>query len=294
MRQNSVDISANSAALKSSGENNKSKKKEKKGINIPLTIIGIVLCAVLLPILIINLILIIQGFGGDKSKVPNIGGYFPLMVESESMEPTIMTGDLIIVHTVDNADELEVGDIVTYWENQPGGALITHRIAEVTTDSEGKKVYRTKGDGNVIADSRYLYPENVVGTYKSRLAGMGRIAMFMQTIPGLIVCVILPLTLFVVYDIIRRKRIAKANNNETAALLAELEELKRQQAQRELEAESTKTADSDNKDDSTGTAQPERSDDTSSDEKVSEGAENSVSEDEAANENTADKEGQEK
>lgn len=242
MKQNSVDVSVKNASINSSGENKKSKKKEKTGINIPLTVTGIVLCAVLLPILVINMILIFQGFGGDKSKVPNIGGYFPLMVESESMEPTIMTGDLIIVHTVDNADDLQVGDIVTYWENQPGGALITHRIAEITTDSDGKKVYRTKGDGNVIADSRFLYPENVVGTYKTRLAGMGKIAMFMQTIPGLIVCVILPLTLFVVYDVIRRKRIAKANNNETAALLAELEELKKQQAQRELEAENSKTA----------------------------------------------------
>lgn len=223
--------------------NNKDSGKKSSGRSKALTIVGIILCVVFLPILILNIILIIQGFSGDKSKVPNIGGYFPLMVETGSMEPTIMTGDLIIVHTIDNADDLKVGDIVTYWDNQPGGTLITHRIAEVTKDDAGKTAYRTKGDGNPVEDGRYLYPDRVVGVYVNRFAGMGKVAMFMQTVPGLIICVVLPLMIFVIYDVIRRRRISKAGNAETAALMAELEALKKQQAQRELESGNSSASD---------------------------------------------------
>ena len=216
--------------------------KKQKG-NKVLTIIGIVLCVLLLPILIINIILIVQGFDSNKSNLPNIGGYFPLMVQSGSMEPTICEGDLIFVHLIDSTDDLKVDDIITYWDNEPGGTLVTHRIAEITKDKDNKLVYRTKGDGNPIEDSRYLYPDKVVGVYVNRFAGLGRVAMFMQTIPGLIVCVVLPLLIFVVYDVIRRRRIAKSTTDETAALMAELEELKKQKAQSEtsLPSEEPKT-----------------------------------------------------
>ncbi len=198
-----------------------------------MTIVGIVLCVLLLPVLILNIMLIIQGFGADKSKLPNIGGYFPLMVQSGSMSGTIEVGDLIIVHTVDNADSMSVGDIVTYWDGEPGGSLVTHRIAQVTTDKDNKLVYRTKGDANPAEDTAFLYPDKIVGTYVTRFPGLGNVAMFMQTIPGLIVCVVLPLSIFIAYDIIRRRKIDKSSKKETAQLMAELEELKKLKAQQE-------------------------------------------------------------
>ncbi len=55
----------------------------------------------------------------------------------------------------------------------------------------------------------------------------------MQTTPGLIVCVILPMVLLVGYDMIRRRMYEKANQKDTDALLKELEELRRLKAERE-------------------------------------------------------------
>ena len=49
---------------------------------------------------------------------------------------------------------LKVGDVITY--RPPAGAgpdhLITHRIAAITTDKSGARVFRTKGDANQVAD----------------------------------------------------------------------------------------------------------------------------------------------
>jgi signal peptidase len=49
---------------------------------------------------------------------------------------------------------LKLGDVITY--RPPAGAgpdhLVTHRIAAITTDQSGGRVFRTKGDANEVAD----------------------------------------------------------------------------------------------------------------------------------------------
>lgn len=196
-----------------------------------LSVCGIIACIILVPILTINLILIIQGFTQDSSTLPNIAGYFPLMVRSGSMSSAIEEGDLIIVHTVGKDDVLQVGDIVTYWDSEPGSTLITHRIIAVTEDDKGQLAYRTRGDANNATDYDLLYPDKVVGIFSARIPYLGNVALFMQTIPGVIVCVVLPLALFVIYDVIRRRRIESKNRQEADALMAELEQLKQEQAE---------------------------------------------------------------
>ena len=52
------------------------------------TIIGIILCVILAPLLIFNLILVIQGVVNPE-EVPGIAGYKPMMVLTESMEDYI-------------------------------------------------------------------------------------------------------------------------------------------------------------------------------------------------------------
>ena len=55
--------------------------------------------------------------------------------------------------------------------------------------------------------------------------------MFLQTTPGLLVCIVLPIGLFVAYEVIRRRKFDKEKQADTKALLAELEALRAQQAQ---------------------------------------------------------------
>lgn len=225
--------------------NNKKSGKNKEKTSprsLIFSIIGIVLCVVLIPILILNIVLIIQSFSGDDSKIPNIGGAFPLMVKSGSMSPTIEEGDLIILKASDTNYDYKLNEIVTFWENGAGSTLITHRIIDITNDDKGKIAYVTKGDDNNTKDSKLVYPEDIVGIYQNRLPGIGRIALFMQTIPGIIICVILPLVIFVVYDIIRRKLISNKEKSETAALLAELESLKQEKSSSNAAKEENKSA----------------------------------------------------
>lgn len=216
-------------------ETKKRIKQKQSTAGRVLSILGIVACILLIPILVLNMILIVQGFTADSSSIPNIGGVFPLMVQSGSMSGCIEEGDLIFSHTIDNKTSLQVDDIVTFWDDGAGSILVTHRIIDITTDDDGNVAYRTKGDANNASDARLVSSDDIVGVYDFRVPGLGNVAMFMQTIPGLIICVFVPLALFILYDIIRRRHIEKSERIETAALLEELKRLKKEAASAQAE-----------------------------------------------------------
>ncbi len=210
--------------------------KEKASISHKIfSVIGVVLCLILAPILIINITLIIKSTT-NKDEVPDIGGYFPMIVLTDSMYPDIKSGDLIICHTIDVGNVKEK-DVISFFDPAGNGSsVVTHRVVEIVNE-DGRLFFRTKGDNNNTEDKDLVPAENLVGVYKTRIAGAGNIAMFMQTTTGLIVCVVLPIILLVGYDIIRRRIYEKKNRTDTAALLAELETLKAEKAKRDEEKE---------------------------------------------------------
>lgn len=210
--------------------NNNSAEASSLKHNI-LTVIGTVICIILLPILAINVTLIAKSYI-NADEVPSVGGYLPLIVLTDSMYPYIESGDLIICHTIEG-DEVAVGDVISYFDPEGNGtSIVTHRVTEVTTDDAGL-AFRTKGDANNVEDSMLVPEKSLVGIYKSRIAGAGNVAMFMQTSTGLIVCVVLPLLLLVGYDVIRSRAQESKKQKDTDALLAELEALKAEKAAKE-------------------------------------------------------------
>lgn len=198
------------------------------------TILGSVLCIILVPILIINLTLIVKSYT-NKETVPSFGGYLPLIVLTDSMYPDIKSGDLIICHTAD-AQSIRVNDVISFFDPQGNGtSVVTHRVTELV-EKDGALFFRTKGDNNNTEDKELVPSENLVGVYKTRIAGAGNVAMFMQSSTGLVICVAVPIVLIAAYDIIRRRIYEKNRKNDNDALLAELEALRAEKAEKEKDA----------------------------------------------------------
>lgn len=199
-----------------------------------LTVVGTVLCIILLPILLINITLIVKSYT-NVDEVPSVGGYLPLIVLTDSMYPEIESGDLIICHTIEG-NEIKVGDVIAFFDPAGNGnSIVTHRVTEIIKESNNL-LFRTKGDANNIEDAKPVPEHDLVGLYKHRIAGAGNVAMFMQTSTGLIVCVVLPLVLLVGYDMLRNKTYESKKQKDTEALLAELEALKAEKAAKEAAA----------------------------------------------------------
>ena len=200
-------------------------KEKTKTIYKVMTVIGTVLCIILIPILIINCTLIIKSYT-NKGEVPSFGSRFPMIVLTDSMYPEIESGDLIICKQVE-AEEVKAGDIICFFDPSGNGtSTVTHRVMEVTKDENGDLAWVTKGDANNVEDKAIVPSSKRVGAYSTRIQGAGNIAMFMQTTQGLIICVICPIILLVAYDVIRRRMYEKKNQEDTDALLKELEALR--------------------------------------------------------------------
>lgn len=192
------------------------------------TVIGTILCILLVPILVINITLIIRSYT-NPDKVPNVGNFFPLIVLTDSMYPDIQSGDLIFCHT-EEPENIKVGDVIAFFDPAGNGtSIVTHSVAEVT-QVDGQTAWITRGIANNADDAMPVPADKLVGVYRMRIPNLGNVVMFMQTTAGLIVCVVCPILLLVGWDILRRRKYEKRKKADTDALLRELEELRAQKA----------------------------------------------------------------
>ena len=215
----------------------KTEKKEKEPVSIwhrILTVIGTILCIILIPMLVINCTLIFRSYT-NKDAVPMVGGIFPMIILTDSMEPEFSSGDLIICKNAE-AEDVKEGDIICFYDPDGNGTTtVTHRVKAITKDDDGNLAWETKGDANNTEDARIVPAENLVGIYQRNIPGVGNVAMFIQTTQGLIICVICPIILLLAYDIIRRRIYEKSRKKDTDALMAELQELRAEKEKQEKE-----------------------------------------------------------
>lgn len=209
---------------------NKTPKASASKRDKAFTIVGIVLCVILVPMLIINVTMIVKSYV-NKDEVPGFMGVTPLIVLTDSMVDVIYSGDLIICTEVDPED-VAVGDIISFFDPaSSSGTVVTHRVIEIIENDDGTRSFRTKGDNNNTEDKKAVPQENLVGKYQMRVAGAGNIAMFMQSTTGLILCVFVPLVLLIGYDILRRRLHEQSTKQNMDDLMAELEALRAAKAE---------------------------------------------------------------
>ena len=205
------------------------KKRERQKIS-PITIISILICVLLVPVLVLNVTLLIKSFI-NKDEVPSIGGYSPMVVLTDSMKGTIDGGDLVIVRKADPS-EVEKGMIISFFDpaSKTGTAVVTHRVYDVHY-IDGELFFETIGDANDKghpddADDDLVPADNLVGIYVTKVPKIGSIVMYMQTLPGLLIGIGIPLILLIGYDVMRRRSMQQDLANEKNELLKELEALR--------------------------------------------------------------------
>ena len=141
-------------------QKNENNTQTKTSANKPLTIIGIILCVILLPILIVNVTLIIKSYV-NKDEVPSIGKMFPMIVLTDSMYPQIQSGDLIICNKV-NTSDIKEGDVISFFDPSGNGtSVVTHRVVGIT-EEDGVLAFKTKGDANNAEDNEII-ESSIVG-----------------------------------------------------------------------------------------------------------------------------------
>ena len=110
-----------------------------------------------------GLLLIVVALAVVLVVVPKSTGSTPLTVLTSSMEPSLPPGTLLVVRPTP-VDEIRVGDVLTYQIESGRPEVISHRVIEIASSSDGTTSFVTKGDNNDEADDEAVLPVQVRGT----------------------------------------------------------------------------------------------------------------------------------
>lgn len=179
---------------------------------------------VLIGVLLINSLLSIFKSG----YYPTFGKYRLFSVVSDSMEPTIPTGNMIVDRVPTHVNEIDVGTVITF-ETEINGktVVLTHRVVAVDTSGDFP-LYTTRGDGEAVDDPFRTPYGKVIGIFTGRQCGFfGYFFGFLQSTQGaitlMIIMFIVVLAWVVLYYISRqeqRNALARAALKKSARALS--------------------------------------------------------------------------
>ena len=165
--------------------------RRKRKVKTIKTILGIILIIIIYNIILVGISII------DKESGISIWGYKAYIITSDSMEPKISVGDIIIVKKL-NEDEIETNDIITFYDENK---ITTHRVVNIDS-SNGYKEYKTKGDNNNIDDDKSVLFKNIIGEVIIVIPLLGNIILFMKN-QVIVLITILIILLFCFYKIVK-------------------------------------------------------------------------------------------
>lgn len=174
--------------------NRKSKKNKTWKKIIWLAIFTIII------IVIYNIFLL--RISNKEEEQDYIFGMKAYAIETDSMEPELEVGDVIIVKKCEPED-LKIGDIITFTSR---GELITHRISDI--DQKYQR-YSTKGDKNTLNDIEKIKFEDIKGVKILTLPGFCNYISNAKNIMYVFLLVVILVTIFLHGRRSDRKRVVR-------------------------------------------------------------------------------------
>lgn len=190
--------------------------KTKKALKIT----GNVLTVAVAILVVIMTVLTVFSMVFNRDGTASVFGAQAYVVQSDSMAPEFAAGDVIFSEEV-NPEELVAGDIITFISRDSAsyGQTITHCIRKVTTHN-GELAFITYGIATGVDDGTPAAASDVLGRYAFRIAGLGSFFEFLKSVPGYIVCILLPFLVIIGLQVANIVSAVRAARTEKAAAAA--------------------------------------------------------------------------
>lgn len=107
-------------------------------------------------------------------------GIEPFVVESGSMEPTIMTGSISFINKHYKYEDVKENDVIAF--SMLNGKKVTHRVISITDEG-----FETKGDNNDMSDGISTTKSNFIGKNIFSIPKAGYLIKMIQTTRGKII-----------------------------------------------------------------------------------------------------------
>lgn len=130
--------------------------------------------------------------------VPLAFGYHSFTVLSGSMEPTISTGDVIVVKTISPLDA-KVGDVVSFRDPENAARLLSHRVTEMHVGPQGV-AFVTRGDANTGVERWQIARNGTIGRVEYHVPKLGYVTNRLGSRFGRFAFLVLPALLLGVME----------------------------------------------------------------------------------------------
>ena len=120
------------------------------------------------------LLVLVLGIAALAIVIPALVGGTALTVLTQSMEPKLPPGTLIIIRPTP-IDEIKIGDVLTYQIKSNEPAVVSHRVISRSVDTKGRTTFITKGDNNDLPDSSAVQAAQIKGTLWYSIPWLGYI-----------------------------------------------------------------------------------------------------------------------
>jgi len=138
------------------------------------------------------------------AKIPGFQ-FSSFVVQSGSMEPTINTGDMVLIK---EKVTYELNDVVTFLDASK--RVVTHRIVD---QDESDLVFTTKGDANRTRDNDHIKPNQILGQVFLVLPRLGFLAVFARSFWGVTIFITIPALTIILRELFKHGSNSKKNSS---------------------------------------------------------------------------------
>ena len=142
---------------------------------------------------------------------PQVSGVRFASVLSDSMRPSMGTGDMIVVRSVD-PERIKVGDVILFRSGADPNTTIAHRVVEIVNGG-GSPAFVTKGDANEVEDRGAVSASRVQGKVQYHVPLLGYVTREMREPLVFLLALAVPGSLIIaseVWNIVRVLRKGKS------------------------------------------------------------------------------------
>lgn len=191
-------------------------------------VFNILLDVLIILFLVFATVVLVLALTQKSGGVSQIFGYSFRSIQTSSMEvynedgtlaeKSLVPGDIAICKMVDR-DSFEIGEVVmfkmpiqytgdgykevSFFDKYDTVIYVIHEIVDVE-QYNGVDVYTTKGTANVLKDFNLKSADEFIAVYEgTRIPGVGKAIDFIQQPLGFLLCIVLPILIFVIFQTIR-------------------------------------------------------------------------------------------
>mgnify|MGYP002709221328 FL=1 len=111
-----------------------------------------------------------------------IFSHYALVIGSDSMNPNINKGDIVIVKKIksEQIENIEVGDILVF---NMRNKVVVHRVQKIN-DNNNRISFITKGDNNIDVDNWVVNENDVIGIVTAKIPIVGYPTVWLNEMIG--------------------------------------------------------------------------------------------------------------